>query len=184
MKLAQVQTSGRDPSRIKGKPCGRVPSRSSTKSKSVLRVGKILVPVDFSDGCVNALHYAAAFARQFGAEIRLVHVIEPPFYPEFGYVHMAVKARKLDGWVRQQLRALVSHSPLAGLTEVTTVCRSGRARVEIIDEAKQWGADLMIISTHGFIGLAHALMGSTTEKVVRHASCPVLVVKELEHDFV
>ena len=69
------------------------------------------------------------------------------------------------------------------LTERTLV-RQGRSFHEIAEAARTLKADLIIISTHGYSGLKHALLGSTTERVVRHAPCPVLVVREHEREFV
>jgi nucleotide-binding universal stress UspA family protein len=65
-----------------------------------------------------------------------------------------------------------------------TLVRFGRAFHEIAHAAETLKVDLIIISTHGYTGLKHALLGSTTERVVRHASCPVLVVRPCEHEFV
>jgi nucleotide-binding universal stress UspA family protein len=65
-----------------------------------------------------------------------------------------------------------------------TLTRFGEAWAEIVAVAKEQGADLIVISTHGRTGFEHALLGSTTEKVVRHAPCPVLVVRQREHEFV
>ena len=70
-------------------------------------------------------------------------------------------------------------------TEIScsTILKFGKAYREIVDVAKENGVDLIIISTHGYTGLSRALLGSTTEQVVRRAGCPVLVVREIEHDF-
>jgi nucleotide-binding universal stress UspA family protein len=66
----------------------------------------------------------------------------------------------------------------------TTLLRTGQPHTEIVEAARELGADLIVLSTHGHTGLTHALLGSTAEKVVRHAPCPVLVVREKEHEFV
>ncbi len=66
---------------------------------------------------------------------------------------------------------------------VVRVVRQGEPYLEILSVARELGMDLIILSTHGRTGLARVLMGSTTEKVVRHADCPVLVVREHEHEF-
>ena len=62
--------------------------------------------------------------------------------------------------------------------------RTGRAASEIVEVAKERNTDLIIISTHGYTGLKHVFLGSTTENVVRYAPCPVLTVREHEHEFV
>jgi nucleotide-binding universal stress UspA family protein len=61
--------------------------------------------------------------------------------------------------------------------------RQGRAFHEIAEAARTLKSDLVIISTHGFTGVKHALLGSTAERVVRHAPCPVLVVRQRERQF-
>jgi nucleotide-binding universal stress UspA family protein len=65
-----------------------------------------------------------------------------------------------------------------------TLLRVGSPQVEIINAAKESGIDVIILSTHGRTGLAHVFLGSTAERVVRHAGCPVLIVREEEHEFV
>jgi nucleotide-binding universal stress UspA family protein len=67
--------------------------------------------------------------------------------------------------------------------KVSTHILTGRAWFEICKYAKESGADLIIIATHGWTGLRHILMGSVAERVVQHAFCPVLVVKSVERDF-
>lgn len=66
---------------------------------------------------------------------------------------------------------------------VQSTIRYGRPATEIL-EASKFGSDLIIISTHGHTGLKHVLLGSTAEEVVRHANCPVLVVREKQRDFI
>lgn len=150
------------------------------------RLRTILVPVDFSPCSDKALDYAVAFSEQFGAELVLLHVVEPMVYPE-NYVAvptlnedintclMKAAEEKLEA---QRERIGVDDSKVKGVT------RLGRPYVEIVDAAKESGADLVILGTHGHTGLKHVLLGSTAERVVRHASCPVLTVRNPEHDFI
>jgi universal stress protein A len=69
------------------------------------------------------------------------------------------------------------------LPSVSFGIRWGKASVEIAEEARDIQADLIVLSTHGYTRLERALLGSTAERVVRSAPCPVLAIKELEHDF-
>jgi len=147
-------------------------------SVSLFKLKKILVPVDFSDCSDKALQYAIAFAKQFDAEVTLLHVVEPyPVTPE-AYTLNMIPGR----YRKEDLEALASiaHDSV----QCATVLRSGTPHAEIVRLAKELSIDLLILSTHGRTGLARAIVGSTTEQVVRHAPCPVLVVRQKEQEFV
>ena len=83
----------------------------------------------------------------------------------------------------KQLEAMAAKELPAEISRDTTV-RVGRPFHEIVEAAREGNADLIILATHGHTGLKHMLLGSTAENVVRHASCPVLIVREQEHEFV
>jgi len=144
----------------------------------VLKLQKILVPVDFSDCSKKALQYAIPFAKQFGAQMVLLHVVEPyPIVPEMApYDSETIH----DG--HQELEALQKTIDNAVSSSISL--RKGTPHFEITDAAREFGADLIIISTHGRKGLTRRVFGSTTEKVVRYAPCPVLIVRECEREFV
>jgi universal stress protein A len=137
---------------------------------------KILAPVDFSVCSKKALYYSAPFAKQFGAELTLIFVLQN-YAPtlEFADIDPTAEARaELEG-----LRKSVAH-----LVPTKTVLRRGEPYREIIRAASELQIDLIILSTHGRSGVARMVLGSTAEKVVRHARCPVLVVRENEREFV
>lgn len=138
---------------------------------------KILVAVDFSELARKAVHYGVAFAKQFGAQPILLHVIEPyPLVPEMDPVESeSIREAKQD---LDKLRVEICQT-----IPCQTVLRTGEPQLEIISAANELEADLIILGTHGRSGLARVLLGGTAEKVVRHAGCPVLVVREHEHDF-
>jgi universal stress protein A len=73
---------------------------------------------------------------------------------------------------------------LAATVRCQTMVRRGSAQIEIIDAAKELGSDLIVLGSHGRTGVERLLMGSTVEKVVRHAGCPILIVRPHEHDFI
>ena len=151
-----------------------------------LELRRILVPLDFSPSSLKALHYAKAFARQFSARLVLLHVTEPVVFPsELGYAPLATEAleRSFAEDAQAKLSAIGAEITAAGLT-VETRLRVGRPFHEIATAAAELDVDLIVIATHGFTGLTHVLLGSTAERVVRHASCPVLVVREQEREFV
>ncbi len=143
------------------------------------RFRKIIVPIDFSDASEKALPYVASFAQEFGAEIRLLHVIEPSIYYQFDSAQSTVLESQLKRTASLKLNLLLQSFALNGTAQV----RIGPALQEIIQEAADQKADLIILSTHGRTGLKHVFLGSTAENVVRHASCPVLVVRQRQHEF-
>jgi nucleotide-binding universal stress UspA family protein len=140
---------------------------------------RILVPVDFSVESKRALRCAAELAAPLAASLTLVHVVEPVIYPLECSNPLASDGydRKRAAEARTRLNALCRRT-LGTSRAVETVIRTGLAFFEITEAAKALGADLIVIGTHGYTGLKHALLGSTAEKVVRHAPCPVLVVRD------
>ena len=148
------------------------------------RLTRILVPVDFSTCAAKALKYAIPFAKQFNARLHLVYVERIHYaVPELGVVDMTkVDAQQVQE-ARVNLAALVK-GEIRDQVAVSTQVRTGYPAQEIAAAARELDVDLIIISTHGRTGLKHVLMGSTAETVVRCAPCPVLVVREHEHEFI
>ena len=148
----------------------------------ILSLKNILVPIDFSATSLKALQYAVPFAKQFEAKITLLHVVDLPMYPqEFGYL-LVDESQALEGTKKSlaELAArMIAPELLAG-----TLVRRGFAFDTIVTVARETQTDLIIATTHGYTGLKHVVMGSTAERIVRHAPCPVLVVREKEHEFV
>ncbi len=159
----------------------QLPSSTSDKadaSPPAFRLKRILVPVDFSDCSRKALQYAIPFARQFGGELTLLFVVQPyPSVPDIGPLD-AESTQEAEEHLEAVCKTVDPEVPCK------PVLRTGNPHLEIIDAAKELDIDLIIISTHGRSGLEHVLLGSTAEKVVRHAGCPVLIVREHEREFV
>jgi nucleotide-binding universal stress UspA family protein len=156
----------------------------------LLRIERILVPCDFSPPAERALVYALRFAEQFGAVLTVVHVTEPVTHAP---AHCSVP--DFMNWLetsqtdlKARLQALVDRlssdiaQELHPKVEVLTA--TGEAGAEIVRSAAKVQADLIIIATHGYTGIKRFMVGGTTRKVVTHATCPVLVVREQEHEFV
>lgn len=152
-------------------------------ARTPFAIKKILVPVDFSDCSKKALDYAIPFAKNFGARLVLLYVI-PANYPvgEFGMIDVAFMEKDLRAAGERQLAELKARQIGADVPS-TGLLRVGRAVTEITETAAQEEADLIIMSTHGHTGFKHVLLGSVTENVVRYAPCPVLVVRQHEHEF-
>jgi nucleotide-binding universal stress UspA family protein len=141
---------------------------------------RVLVPLDFSEHARKALGYALALARQFGATLVLMHVIEPMVYPaDFGYTPLPDNALEQDfeREARTRLAAIAAEQAAAGF-QVEHLVRIGKPYHEIALAATERRADLVVLTTHGYTGLTHVLLGSTAERVLRHAPCPVLVVRD------
>jgi nucleotide-binding universal stress UspA family protein len=159
-------------------------ARGSEFPISRLKIKSILVPIDFSDCARKALQYAIPLAKQHQAAITLLYVVPTPNYAatESGAIDYASLQASMRTTGDKQLAALAVEEVRDEVPTVPLV-RSGSPAVEIIEAAKSLPADLIVISTHGRTGLKHVFLGSVTEYVVRHAPCPVLVVREREHEF-
>jgi glycine betaine transporter len=143
-----------------------------------LKVKNIVVPIDFSAESQKALQYASKLASQFGATLKLIHVVEPtPFINDLPNVVLTRSDQEVAKESRIRLQALAKDE-IDELIPVQTGVRIGKPYHEIVSFAKVTDADLIVISTHGYTGLKHALLGSTAERVVRYATCPVLVVRD------
>ncbi len=145
-----------------------------------LKINKVLVPIDFSDYSKSALRYAITFAKQFKAELILVYVVEPIIYPpdfSIGQIAIPTVNTEWDERAREELNKLAKNEIPAELKS-KTIIKTGKPFVEIIDTASEEDVDIIIIATHGHSGVEHILFGSTAEKVVRKAPCPVLTLRE------
>lgn len=161
------------------------PAAGAARIAPLLHIKSILVPTDFSPESEKALAYAVPLARAFGARLILLHVVEPIATPDFAKsfpLAMENDRRMADG--KRHLERVARDIGIEPKLLGRIVVRYGRSFNEIADAARLLKADLIVISTHGYTGLKHALLGSTTERVVRHAPCPVLVVRPREHEFV
>jgi nucleotide-binding universal stress UspA family protein len=146
---------------------------------SFLGTKSILVPLDFSSESKKALAYAVPFARQLGARLTLLHVVEPVATPDFAQSFpLMLEDDKLMAAAKAELGRVVQTSNIEAKLMEKTLVRFGRSFHEITEAARTLKVDLIIIATHGHTGLKHVLLGSTAERVVRHAPCPVLVVRQ------
>jgi universal stress protein A len=140
---------------------------------------KILVPSDFSPASDNSFKYALHFGQHFGAQLLVVHVLEPVLSPQFAGLPEAPAFSEAElAAAKKHLRAWAE---AAGATGAKLVLRNGFPAHEIVEAAKDLAVDLVIIATQGRTGWKHFCIGSTAERVVRAAPCPVLVVREKEH---
>lgn len=150
----------------------------------MIRINRILYPTDFSDSSLHAAKYAQSFTSSYNAQLHALYVVEPYdlMIDVEGVVEEPTPADLLPGF--QQRLADFCQEHLGGVQSVVTRAVSGRPFFEIIRYAKEQQIDLIVMGTHGRGILAHLLIGSVAEKVVRKAPCPVLTVRHPEHDFV
>jgi nucleotide-binding universal stress UspA family protein len=149
----------------------------------MIEIQKILIPTDFSAYSQHALKYAVALAQSFKAKLYVVHVWEHAIvatptetFPTDIFVDAENSAKDKLNQVTHELRTEgIDAEPVFG---------SGTAHIEILKTAKELDVDLITLATHGRTGLSHLVFGSTAEKIIRLAPCPVLTVKRPEHDFV
>jgi nucleotide-binding universal stress UspA family protein len=148
----------------------------------------ILVATDFSEPSDTALTYGRELASRFGATLHVLHVAENIYVTTYGaeaYVAMGPNLQKeLEDAARARLDELVIDSDRSGPVTKPIVLTSSSPAFAIVDYAGENGIDLIVMGTHGRGALAHLLMGSVAEKVVRLAPCPVLTVRHPEHEFV
>jgi nucleotide-binding universal stress UspA family protein len=154
----------------------------------MITLNRILVATDFGEAADAALNYGRALARRFGARLALLHVIGDIMtsgYGADGYVAgYSDLQREAEEGARQQLNALLTDRDRLDLEGRTVLLTSNAPALTIINFAKDMKADVIIMGTHGRGAMAHLLMGSVAERVVRTAPCPVLTVKHPEHEFV
>jgi len=147
---------------------------------------RILVAVDFSDESRAALACAAELAAKFDASLTLVHVVEPHFGPpDTALPPLSGPQSDAEEFAEAKLElSALGEQMLGPCRMVETMVRGGLAFFEITEVAKMLGVDLIVLGTHGYTGVKRALLGSTAEKVVRHAPCPVLVARPPHHEYV
>jgi nucleotide-binding universal stress UspA family protein len=160
--------------------------RGSSTNRKRGRIGSILVPTDFSEESLKALRYATALLAQFEGALHLVHVHDVDYayaVPPIISVAPVLTVGEVEAYCRGELQKLAAEHTSGDITPQLH-CRSGRAFDQICSLASDTHADLIAVATHGHTGFKHLVLGSTTERVVRHAPCPVLVVREVERDFI
>ncbi|MGY3883731.1 universal stress protein [Aeromonas veronii] len=137
----------------------------------------LLCPVDFSQMSRAVLDYAVFMAQSHQAQLKLIHVVDQLHgFDSYKILHMtAIEiTHEMERQARTQLKELVATLPLPATFDI----RFGRAADEIVIQAKEDEVELIVMGSHGRSGISHLLVGSVAESVVRHAPCPVLVVRQ------
>lgn len=153
----------------------------------MIALKSILVATDFGEASGAALAYGRELARTFGATLHVLHVADDVYVRLGGDAYMAVLPelqRDLEVAAQKQLDELLIDNDPVPLPVKTAVITSSATAAAIVQYAHDLDIALIVVGTHGRGAMAHLLMGSVAERVVRSASCPVLTVRHPEHDFV
>jgi len=151
----------------------------------VIEIKKVLVPTDFSDSARHAFGYGVSFAREYKADLVLLHVVENltvGYASDLFPVPMAEVFQEISSYARVELKKLAEEAQQKGAS-VTELVVQGKPSAEIVRYAAENEVDIIVLGTHGKGVLDQALFGSTTERVVRRAPCPVLTVPMKGHEF-
>jgi universal stress protein A len=171
----------------------KVVAESDQPSKSIpsLHLKKLLVPTDFSENSKRALIYAVRLAQRNNSGLILFHVFESPEFvrqlPEDFSHDSNEELRKLYDAAKRRFEErliTISRNVEGSNVKIETLQRRGTPYEEIVKVAKEKEVDLIVIGTHGYTDPKHVLLGSTAQRVVTIAPCPVLVVRQEERDFV
>ena len=153
----------------------------------MIKLKNILVATDFSEPSESALEYGRALALNFGARLHVLHVVEVPVFSagaDGAAFDFALIKKSLEDDAHQKLADILGPD-IGQPPATTTVIRTAPSpAIVIADYAKESNVDLIVMGTHGRGLLAHVFMGSVAERVVRIAPCPVLTVRNPEHEFV
>ena len=154
----------------------------------MIAIKEILVATDFGPAADNALRYGEALGREFAARLHVVHVVPNVYATSMdGYGYAAIPPQVQDDIetaAQRHLRERVSEEDRRDLRAKMTLIKHSSPAVAIADYAKQHSIDLIVLGTHGRGAVAHVLLGNVAERVVRIAPCPVLTVRDPEHEFV
>lgn len=152
----------------------------------MISLKRILLPTDFSEYSNAARDYACSLVEKFNSELHVLHVLQDlvAMAPEPGmaFPPPGDYMQELEAAAKQALEKHPGNSLPAGYV-VQRNLRHGSPFLEIIRYAKEQDVDLIVMGTHGRTGLAHVLLGSVAEKVVRKSPCPVLTVRPSGHKF-
>ena len=145
----------------------------------MIAVKKILVPIDFGEASDAALVYGRNLANAFGADLHVMHVAENLFLRP-----MANNPQAIEAGTANRLAERLTEDDRQTLRAVPVLRKSDAPAEEIVRYAQEESIGLIVMGTHGRVNMAHLLVGSVAEKVVRTAPCPVLTVRHPEREFV
>jgi nucleotide-binding universal stress UspA family protein len=163
---------------------GRLCLRDREEAMIVLK--NLLVATDFSEPSATALAYGRDLARAYGATLHVLHVTENllmRYSPEISFAVPDLQA-DLDRQARQELDKAITADDMRTLKIVLALETGANPATTIVDYARTYDIDLIVVGTHGRGPVQHLIMGSVAERVVRTAPCPVLAVRAHEREFI
>jgi universal stress protein A len=146
-----------------------------------MEIKRILCPTDFSATAQKALEYAVFLASSHNAELQLLHVVDHLHgFDNYLILSMAPHeiAERMEKHANKDLSEVVNQ--IKETVKIQKAVRHGKTSVQIIEMAREVKADLIVMGSHGRTGVSHVIIGSVAEAVVRHAYCPVLVVRDID----
>ncbi len=153
----------------------------------MIKPKKILFPTDFSETSQEAAKYAVSYAQEFGSKVYVLHIVNEKIISEGLNLPRLISVEDLEAEMtkeaKKRLQLFLGEEEAEGI-DFETVIKRGVPFLEIIRFAKENDIDLIVIGTHGRSGFEHIIFGSTAEKVVRKAPCPVLSVRPSQREFV
>jgi nucleotide-binding universal stress UspA family protein len=160
-------------------PCPVMTVREKKLQTAGTLFKQILVPIDFSEFSRDAISHGRHLANEFGATVRLLHIVEEAIHPTFyvtGQTSLTAWYPEIEATTLKEMKRLAEDA--AGpQVPLEFHIKEGRAAVGIIGFARKNEIDLIVMASHGLTGLEHFLLGSVTEKVVRMSPCPLFTLK-------
>ncbi len=148
-----------------------------------MKVEKILFPTDFSEGSFHALPFAVDLSKHYNSKLYILHVIydvAKATYSHIPHVSSDELYKEMSAWAQGEIESCCIEE-IRGLPNVEKVVLKGIPYEEVIEFAEKQKIDMIVMGTYGRKGLERFLFGSTAERVVRRAPCPVMTVRVSEH---
>lgn len=148
-----------------------------------MKIERILFPIDFSEGSKNALEYAVSLSKEYNAKLYLLHVVHDISMTagwQVPHIRIDELYRDMEEGARKEMEKFC-RDELSGCENIEQIVVRGIPDEEILKMARDKKIDVIVIGTHGRTGIDRLLFGSTAEKVVRKAPCPVLSVRIPEY---
>ncbi|MCK5140354.1 MAG: universal stress protein [Thermodesulfovibrionia bacterium] len=148
-----------------------------------MKVETIVFPTDFSEGSFHALPYAVDLSKHYNAKLYVLHVIydfSKATYSHIPHISADSLYKEMSDWAKEEIESCCVEE-IRGLTNVDKVVLKGVPYEEILKFASEKKIDIIVMGTYGRVGFERFIFGSTAERVVRRAPCPVMTVRVPEH---
>lgn len=164
---------------VRMSPCPVLVVRNRPEKPAPREVDRVIVPVDFSISTSSVIETARELASALDVPLELLHAVEPIPYAQMSYP-IAIDHEDFRTHAQKRLQGYADDVELEqGVTARTVI---GMADQVVIEAAERSASPMVVMSSHGHSGLARALLGSTAERLLRHAPCPVMIVKDRDEE--